>query len=64
MEAIVTDDAAGEAADWAAAAKGAADGASVDGVVADGYAIGVGASCGRGRRRRGSAWKSKELGGR
>ena len=40
MEAIVADDTAGEAADWAAAAEGVADGASVDGVVADGDAIG------------------------
>ena len=56
MEALVADDAAGEAADWAAAAKRAADGASVDGVVADGDAIG-----GRSKLRTRSPEKGKRL---
>ncbi|RLN12353.1 hypothetical protein C2845_PM09G06450 [Panicum miliaceum] len=56
MEAIVVDDTAGEAADWAAAAEGVADGASVDGVVADGDAIG-----GRSRPRMKSPERGKRL---
>ena len=50
MEAIIADGTTGEAADWAAAAEGIADGASVDGVVADGDAIG-----GRSNRRKGGS---------
>ena len=40
MEIIVADGTAREPANWAAAAEGVADGASVDGAVTDGDAIG------------------------